>query len=281
MMNISAELQHKIDILRDNLRRSGGGVLAYSGGVDSTLLACIAVEELGPRVVLVTATSPTYTPDELKQAQSLAERFRARLRIIETDEFNDPRFAGNPPDRCYICKGELFSKLELIRREEGLEYIFDGTNADDSGDYRPGSRAAREYSVLSPLREAGLTKAEIRMVSKELGLPTWDQPAKACLASRFPYGTELTPEAMRNIAAAEADLSDLGFALVRVRHHGDTARIEVAPEDIARLARAEIRDKVVAKIRSLGYKYVAADLQGYRTGSMNETLDPETINSNS
>jgi pyridinium-3,5-biscarboxylic acid mononucleotide sulfurtransferase len=243
--------------------------------VDSTLLAKIAVEVLGDKILLATAVSPTYTPSELEQARILAKEFGARFREIKTAECENPSFLENPPDRCYICKGELFRDLEMIRFKEGLPWLFDGSNADDTADYRPGRRAAIEYSVRSPLREAGLTKAEIREVSRALGLPTWNQPARACLASRFPYGIRLEADAMQRVARAEEFLYSLGFSLVRVRHHGDIARIEVPEEEINLLANPETRIKVSSALRDAGYTYITLDLRGYRTGSMNETLSEE------
>lgn len=267
-----SELDDKKTKLVNILRECGSGLLAFSGGVDSSYLARVASATLRDRLLLVTASSDTYTADELEQAKQLAARFGARHRVIVTDECHDPDFLANPPDRCYICKKELFDRLESIRLEEGLSYLFDGSNADDVSDYRPGSRAAREYAVRSPLREAGLTKDDIRALSRDLGLPTWNQPARACLASRFPYGVTLTPAAMRRIDEAEAFLYSLGFSLVRVRHHGDIARIEVPPEEISLLFEPDVRARTLEKLRAIGYTYITVDLRGYRTGSMNETL---------
>ena len=192
--------------------------------------------------------------------------------LVETDELGVEGFADNPPDRCYHCKRELFSVVARVAREHGIETVADGTNADDPGDWRPGLRAAEEMGVASPLREAGLTKADIRALSRELGLPTWQKPARACLASRFPYRHRITTEALRRVAAAEEFLADLGFRQYRVRHHGALARIEVAPEDIPRLAESDLRNRIVEAFKRIGYTYVTLDLEGYRTGSMNETL---------
>lgn len=267
--------EEKYGKLKSILEECGSAALAYSGGVDSTFLARVAVETLGDKMLLVTATSPTYTQDELEQAKRMAAEFGGRFIVIETDEFNDPVFLTNPPDRCYLCKSELFTKLNAIRREQGLKFLLDGSNADDVSDYRPGGRAAKECSVRSPLREAGLTKSEIRELSKSLGLETWNQPARACLASRFPYGEQFTPEAMRMVAEAEAELYSLGLSLVRVRSHAGIARIETTPEEIHILTDDKNRERIAAKLRSLGFSYVTVDLQGYRTGSMNETLTDE------
>ncbi len=270
------ELKHKHDTLRTILAETGGLVIAYSGGVDSSLLLKVAVDVLGDRALAVTATSPTYPSHEVDEAIRLADELGARYRIISTSELEMETFAANPPDRCYHCKTELFRKLLDIAREEGLRVVADGANVDDTGDYRPGHRAAAELGIRSPLIEAGLGKADIRALSHELGLPTWNKPSFACLASRFPYGDRITEEKLARVAAAEHVLHDLGFTQLRVRHHGDIARIEVEPSEFAKIIQDGNRERIVCALRELGYLYVTLDLTGYRMGSMNEGLGVET-----
>lgn len=262
----------KLEALRGIIRDMKGAVLAYSGGVDSSFLLKVAREELGDNLLAVTAVSDTYSKDEHREAIELAAALGARHKSIHTEETNDPCFAANPPERCYHCKKELFGKLRVIAEEEGVEIIMDASNVDDNSDYRPGRIAAGELNVRSPLIEAGITKDDIRLLSRELNLPTWDKPAMACLASRFPYGETITPEKLGRCAAAERALHDAGFRLVRVRSHGDIARIEIDPDKISELIKPEVRTKIVAELKKAGFAYVALDLQGYRAGSMNETL---------
>jgi uncharacterized protein len=271
-MLVNDDLHRKHDRLKAVLGELGGVVIAYSGGVDSSLLLKAAVDVLGPRALAVTATSPTYPAKEVEEAVRLARDLGARHRVIETDELAMESFAANPPERCYYCKTELFQKLIAIAREEGLPFVVDGANTDDVGDYRPGLRAGAELGVRSPLREAGLGKDEVRALSRELGLPTWDKPSFACLASRFPYGDRITADRLKQVAAAEQALRDLGFAQIRVRHHGDTARIEVDPTEFPAIIQPDHRARIVRAFRELGYVYVTLDLAGYRTGSMNEGL---------
>lgn len=265
-------MREKLKKLREILTELRSVAIAYSGGVDSTLLLSVAREVLGDKVVAVTSRSETYPPHELEEAKSLARCLGVRHIIIHTEELSIERFSDNPPDRCYYCKRELFEKLWEVARREGLEAVCDGANADDVGDWRPGLIAGKELSVRSPLKEAGLTKDEIRALSKQRGLPTWDKPAYACLSSRFPYGEKITPEKVRMVARAEELLRSLGFRQYRVRHHGSVARIELLPEDIPRALEERTREKISQGLKQLGFTYVAIDLDGYRSGSMNEAL---------
>ncbi|MBI2844336.1 MAG: ATP-dependent sacrificial sulfur transferase LarE [Armatimonadetes bacterium] len=267
------ELNEKLECLRRIIQEMDGLVIGYSGGVDSTLLAAVATSVIGERAVCVLASSETYPSSEIEEAVKTARKIGLNLVQIDTAELENEEFAKNTPDRCFFCKTELFTKLIEIARERGIRWIADGANLDDLEDYRPGSRAAAELDVRSPLREAGLTKKDIRDLSRELDLPTWDKPAFACLSSRIPYGTRIDPEVLIRLGEAERFLKEeLGFRLVRVRHHGTIARIEVAEADIPRLASAEVREAVADKLKCLGYLYVTMDLCGYRTGSMNAVL---------
>ncbi|MHC4914965.1 MAG: ATP-dependent sacrificial sulfur transferase LarE [Planctomycetota bacterium] len=261
----------KLQALRRRLSGLGSACLAYSGGVDSTFLACIAGDVLGEKFLAVTADSETYPSRERREAVELAASLGFRHEVIATSELGIPGFQANPPDRCYHCKKELFERLREVAGEHGLACLLDGQNADDVSDYRPGLRAAEELGVVSPLREAGLTKEEIRTLSRELGLPTWDKPAFACLASRFPYGRPITEEGLRRVDRAEEFLRELGVGQLRVRDHDGIARIEVAPKDIPKMA-GNWRKQVIENLKGLGYMYVTLDLDGYRTGSMNLTL---------
>ncbi len=247
-------------------------LVAFSGGVDSTYLAAVAQRVLGDRVLAVTASSPSFPERELQEAVDLAKKIGVRHRVIRSHGLANPKYAANAPDRCYHCKLELFDLLRKIASEQRLRHVLDGSNADDTGDYRPGRKATEELAVRSPLMELGFSKDDIRAESRKLGLPTADKPSFACLASRFPYGTRITEESLRAVERAENGLRDLGFHQVRVRAHGDVARIELLPAEIARAASDEFRGRIADLIRACGYRYVAIDLRGYRTGSMNEAL---------
>jgi uncharacterized protein len=250
----------------------GSVLVAYSGGVDSALLLKVATDALGERAVGALATSPAYDEAETAEAIAVARRMGARVEVVETHEIEDPRYAANHADRCYFCKVELFDDLEPVARRLGLAHIAYGMNRDDHGDWRPGQRAARERGVRAPLDEAGLGKDEIRALARYLGVPVWDKPAEACYSSRIPYGTPVTVEALRQIGRAERALRAFGFLRVRVRHHETIARIELDPDDFPRLLDPALRARVIAAVRDAGYPLVTLDLQGYRTGSMNEAL---------
>ena len=265
-----AELNAKIDRLRALLRETGGIAVAFSSGVDSTFLLKVAHEELGERVVAVTARSHSFPKREQNEAAAFCAREGIRQVMVDSEELAIPGFRQNPTNRCYLCKKELFTKILEIARAEGLSAVAEGSNMDDLGDYRPGLQAVRELGIRSPLREAGLTKDDIRALSKRMGLPTWNKPSFACLASRFPYGEEITVERLTRVERAEQYLLDLGFGQVRVRSHGDLARIELCAADIPKAV--EQREKIHAALKELGFAYVALDFLGYRTGSMNETI---------
>ena len=246
-------------------------IVAYSGGVDSAYLACMAHRTLGDRAVAVTADSPSYPERHRQLAIRIARDFGLRHEIIHTRELDRPEYRANPANRCYYCKHELYTNLSRLASARGA-VVVDGNNADDRGDYRPGRQAAREFGVRSPLDEVDLTKDEIRELSRRAGLPTWDEPASACLSSRIPYHTEVTDEKLRTIERAEQALRALGFRVFRVRHHDDLARIEIARDEMVRALEPEVAAAVVRELKAAGYKYVSLDLQGYRTGSLNEGL---------
>jgi len=256
----------------NRLRALPSVVVAYSGGVDSAYLAVAATRALGARVLCVTADSPSYPEHHRQLALDIARQFKLRHEVIRTDELNRPAYRANGPDRCYHCKHELYSALTSLAQERGISAIVDGNNADDRGDYRPGRRAAREFGVISPLDRAGLTKADIRELSHRDGLPTWDEPASACLSSRIPYHTEVTDEKLRTIEKAEQAVRALGFRVFRVRHHDDLARVEIARDEMPRALEPEIAAAMVRELKAAGYRFVTLDLQGYRLGSLNEGL---------
>lgn len=258
--------------LRESIARLGSAVVAFSGGVDSAYLAWVATAVLGDRALCVTAESASYPARHREVAVRLAREFHLRHEFISTDEMENPDYRANAPDRCYHCKRDLFSHLTGLARDRGLAAVLDGSNADDRGDYRPGRQAARELGVSSPLDDANLTKVDIRELSRRAGLPTWDEPASACLSSRIPYNSEVTPEKLRMIEAGEDALRALGFKVCRVRHHETLARIEFGQDELARALDPEVRNAIAEAIKAVGYEYVALDLQGYRQGSLNRVL---------
>ena len=249
-----------------------GLIVAYSGGVDSSYLAYAATQVLGSRALSVTANSPSYPERHRALALRIASEFGLHHEIITTDETSRPEYRANPANRCYFCKHELYTHLSTIARERGIPVVADGSNADDRGDYRPGRQAAREFGVISPLDAADLTKDEIRVLSHEAGLPTWDEPASACLSSRIPYFSEVTDEKLRMIERAENVLRDLGFRVCRVRHHETVARLEIGRDEMARALDPEVAEVIDRELRAIGYQHVTLDLRGYRLGSLNDAL---------
>lgn len=270
-MSNEAGTDERLSRLDAILEEAGSVCIGYSGGVDSAFLAVRAVGVLGPsKVLAVTALSESYPSIQRETAADVARRFGVPHLELRTDELDDPRYAANPTNRCYFCKSELWSKLAVVARERGLSTILDGSNADDQADHRPGALAAAEHGVRSPLQEAGLTKDDIRSASRALDLPTWDQPASPCLASRLPYGIAVTSRRLQQVEQAETLLRSLGFSEFRVRHHGDAARVEVAPRDIP-LAAAKAA-QIAAGLRAVGFEKALLDVEGYRRGALNEPL---------
>lgn len=265
-------LQEKYKLLKNIILEKGSAAIAFSGGVDSTFLLKVTKEVLGDKLLAITATSSTYPKRELNEAIKYAKDIQVKHVIISSEELEIEGFAENPKNRCYYCKKELYTKINTIALNNGISCVFDGSNIDDTGDYRPGMQAASELGVFSPLKEAGLTKNDIRELSKSLGLPTWNKPSFACLSSRFPYGHRITLSKLTMVDKAEQFLLDMGITQVRVRHHGEIARIEVEPSEREKFFNIKLMNHIGNELKKIGFTYVTLDLLGYRTGSMNETL---------
>lgn len=269
---LAAEAQAREEALRRLVSTFDSAIVAFSGGVDSAYLAWVTHQVLGAKALAVTAASASYPERHRALANQVAGQFALPHLVIETREMERPEYRANPVNRCYYCKHELYTHLTTLAHDRGFAVVFDGNNADDRGDYRPGRQAAKEFGVRSPLDEVGLTKAEIRALSRRAGMATWDEPASACLSSRIPYHTEVTDEKLRQIEQAEEILHGLGFRVCRVRHHDKVARIEIGASEMARALEPEVRDAIVRSFKEIGYQFVALDLQGYRLGSLNEPI---------
>jgi uncharacterized protein len=267
----------RVATLRASLRAHQSVLVAFSGGVDSTLVLRLAVEELGEKAVALTAISSSVAAEEADEARALAQTMGAKHLCVDSKELDDPRYAANPTNRCYFCKTELYTLTERYRADLGLAVVCDGFNADDMKDHRPGHQAAREHGVVSPLAQAQLTKAEVRAWSQRLGLPTWDKPQMACLASRLPYGTKVTVERLNQVSAAERAVRALGFVHFRVRYHGDVARLEVAAAELPRLFEPDVRKAVDAAVKAQGFIFVALDLEPFRSGRLNDVLAATSV----
>jgi uncharacterized protein len=269
------EVQNTLKRLKCHIEKLGSLAVAYSGGVDSTFLLKVAHDILKDQVIAVTARSSTYPEREFKEAAEFTRSAGIKHIIIQSEELDIEGFTANPPNRCYLCKYELFSKIKEVAQKYNIKYIAEGSNIDDLGDYRPGMQAIKELGIISPLKDIGLGKDAIRKLSKQMGLPTWDKQSFACLASRFPYGEKITQEKLTMVDRAEQYLLDLGFKQIRVRHHGDTARIEVAGKERLKFFDLELMDNVYKQFQKIGFAYTSLDLKGYRTGSMNEVIDTQ------
>jgi len=274
LLELDPVLQYKFQQLVQIFAEMGRVVVAYSGGIDSSLVAKLAWDLLGEGALAVTAASPALLPEDLEEAIWQAEYIGIRHQVIQTQELQDPRYAANPPNRCYFCKSYLHDTLLQLAKTQGYDHVVDGLNADDLADYRPGVQAARERGVRSPLAEVGMSKLEVRQLSRHLGLPWWDKPAQPCLSSRFPYGEVITAEKLRRVGLAERYLRSLGWREVRVRSEKDTARIELPPHQILEFVQKTDLAALVKTLQSFGYLYVSLDLEGYRSGKLNRALDP-------
>ena len=267
----TSTIENRLRELESIIAQRGSALVAFSGGVDSSLALAVAARALPEgKVLAVTSNNETYLPSELDLASGFADSMGVEHLVIDTRELDNPDYASNPTNRCYFCKSTLYSDLDALAKERGYACVIDGANKDDEGDYRPGRKAARELGVLSPLSVAGVTKGEVRALAKHLGLPSWDKPALACLSSRFPYGQEITPEKLRQVTRAEEFLRAEGFQQVRVRHHGEIARLEVGPQELERAF--EMREEISAELKDAGFLYVTLDLAGYKSGSLNAAL---------